>query len=366
MTSRRDFAAAAGSLGLGAALGRTGLGRTFRPDQLDSVNWINVKESGVRGDGRTDDTRALERVFERRTSGVVYFPPGVYRVSRTIRVPNPVTILGDGARATYLVSEITDGGPVLEIGLRDYSKRIRGVRLAGFTIRGQGEGRTRSGGLRLHAFYDSVLEGVFLGSLGWGLECNRAICVQFDTLKVNGMSSAGGLSGEGIYLYGQSNSCLFNNLRSSDHDGTAFRLGYGTSLTLSSPVIEGVRSAGIVIGQEQGGRLVECRQVTLLNPTFERNHPYDMHFIRGSAPTIIGGFWGPMHREYVAPILTETPVVAIGTLFPPAPGGALRIERSNASALFLGCTFQGEVATYARPELRQSARLRMVGFDPEE
>ncbi len=373
MTSRRDFAAAAGGLGLGAALGaaaRLGgsvgaAGPGAAPDALDSLNWINVKEAGVRGDGRTDDTAALQRVFERRTGGVVYFPPGGYMISRTIRVPNPVSILGDGGRATYLRSSITDGSPVLDIGLPDYSKRLRGARLAGFTIRGEGEGRVRSGGLRLNAFYDAVVDSVRIESLGWGLDCNRAISVQFDNLVVNGMRSDAGQPGEGVYLYGQTNGCVFNNLRSADHSGAALRLGYGQGLTLVSPVIESTQSAAIVIGQERGGRFINCRGVTILNPYFEKNRPYDMHFLRGTPPTLIGGYWGPLHDDYVAPILSQLPFTAIGAAFPPAPGGAFRVARENASALFLGCTFGSEVATFTRPAFRASARLRVSGPEGE-
>lgn len=383
MTSRRDFTIAAGGLGLGAALSAAARlgnpaspGLAAAPDADSSaatatgaapatadVNWMDVKAAGARGDGSTDDTAALQRVFERRTGGVVYFPPGAYVISRTIRVPNPVSIVGDGGRATYLLSRITDSGPVLDIGLPDYSRRLRGARLAGFTIRGEGDGRHRSGGLRLHAFYDAIIASVRIESLGWGLECDRAISVQFDNLVVNGMSDDGGASGEGVYLYGQSNGCLFNTLRSADHAGAALRLGDGQNLTLASPVMESTRSTAIVVGRKQDGTFINCRGVTILNPYFEKNRPYDMQFLRGTPPTIIGGYWGPTHNDYVAPIRYQMPFTAIGCAFPPAPGGAVRVERDDASALFIGCSFGGDVATYRSRSHAATARLRLLGAD---
>lgn len=385
MTSRRDFTIAAGGLGLGAALNavaRLGPAGSASPagsanpagsadpagtdaaaTTADALNWMDVKAAGARGDGSTDDTAAIQRVFERRTGGVVYFPPGAYVISRTIQIPHPVSIIGDGGRATYLLSRITDGGPVLDIGVADYSRRLRGARLSGFTIRGEGDGQRRSGGIRLHAFYDAVVDSVRIESLGWGLECNRAISVQFDNLVVNGMSDDGGQSGEGVYLYGQSNGCLFNTLRSADHAGAALRLGDGQNLTLASPVMESTRSAAIVIGRKQDGTYINCRGVTILNPYFEKNRPYDMHFLRGTPPTIIGGYWGPTHDDYVAPIRYQMPFTAIGCDFPRAPGGAVRVERDNASALFIGCTFGGEVATFRAASHAASARLRLLGAE---
>ncbi len=373
MTTRRDFAAAAGHLGLGAGLASLA-GLTARgpapshgaagaapPMDQFGVAWVNVRDEGAKGDGRTDDTEALERIFRERSGGVIYFPGGAYIVRRTIRTPHPVSIIGDGGRGTYILSRIDDGSPVLEIGTPDYSERIRGVRLADFTIRGDGDTRYRSGGVRLHTFYDSLIQSVRIESLGWGLECHRAISVQFDNLVVTGMRSDGGLPGDGIYLYGQSNGCLFNGLRSTDHSGPGLRLGDGQNLTLVSPIFESVQSAALVIGQERDGRFVKCRAVTLVNPYFEKNRPYDMHFLRGTPPTLIGGYWGPLHDDYIAPIASQLPFTAIGSAFPAAPGGAWRVDRANASALFLGCSFDGEVATFARPALRESARIRIIG-----
>ena len=368
MTTRRDFTAGAGAFGLGAglaALGRLAGPAAPTPPPHSGLAWVNVRNEGVRGDGETDDTEALQKVFTERSGGVIYFPGGVYRISRTIRVPHAVSIVGDGGRATYLHSRITDGSPVLEIGHADFSERLRSVRIADLTVRGVEEGRLRSGGIRLHAFYDSLVSGVRIETMGWGLECHRAISVQFDNLVVTGMRDGGGLPGDGVYLYGQSNGCLFNNLRSADHSAAAIRLGDGQNLTLVAPVIESVRSPAVVIGRERDGRYVKCRGVTLLNPYFEKNRPHDLLFLRGTPPTIIGGYWGPLHRNYVSPIASQLPVTAIGCDFPAAPGGALRVTRPNAAGLFLGCTFSGEVATFAEPALRRSARLRILGAEGE-
>ncbi len=51
---------------------------------------VNVHDLGAKGDGRTDDTTALQRAFDR--PGKVFLPKGVYRTTRTL-VPGPHTHL---------------------------------------------------------------------------------------------------------------------------------------------------------------------------------------------------------------------------------------------------------------------------------
>ncbi|MFN4179890.1 MAG: glycosyl hydrolase family 28-related protein, partial [Armatimonadota bacterium] len=66
-------------------------------------DWINVKTDinpPAKGDGKTDDTEALQRLFSNLRDGmVIYFPPGVYRITRTIEFRGPavgVSIIGHG------------------------------------------------------------------------------------------------------------------------------------------------------------------------------------------------------------------------------------------------------------------------------
>ncbi|HYG74061.1 MAG TPA: glycosyl hydrolase family 28-related protein, partial [Planctomycetota bacterium] len=55
-------------------------------------DWINVKKDGAKGDGVADDTAAIQAAFERIKGGVImgatiYFPPGTYRITKTIEPP---------------------------------------------------------------------------------------------------------------------------------------------------------------------------------------------------------------------------------------------------------------------------------------
>jgi hypothetical protein len=65
----------------------------------------NVLDFGAKGDNVTDDTAALEAAIEAANSepGVVYFPPGVYRLTRPLQVTSSNVVLrGAGESSTVL------------------------------------------------------------------------------------------------------------------------------------------------------------------------------------------------------------------------------------------------------------------------
>lgn len=77
----------------------------------------NVKNYGAVGDGSTNDTAAIGLANAAMTAngrGVLYFPNGNYKVTSTITITVPCTILGDGGIDTFydyfgVPTEITNG-----------------------------------------------------------------------------------------------------------------------------------------------------------------------------------------------------------------------------------------------------------------
>ena len=74
----------------------------------DIVNVKTVSEHVVMGDGRTDDTQAINAILAQNAANckVTYFPFGVYRVSDTILIPVGTRIVGE---AWAVISGYGDG-----------------------------------------------------------------------------------------------------------------------------------------------------------------------------------------------------------------------------------------------------------------
>lgn len=134
-----------GFLGTGVALGGAAVALPAAAQAPTHV--LNAADFGARGDGRADDTAALQKALDRtfRVSGaLLMIPPGTYRVTRTLRVQfAPGTgnlgrqsgIVGHGAR---IDSEIADGGNVLELLCH---ATVRFVLIDGLDILGRGRER---------------------------------------------------------------------------------------------------------------------------------------------------------------------------------------------------------------------------------
>jgi hypothetical protein len=67
-------------------------------EHLPASAFISVKAYGAKGDGKTDDTAAIQAVLDSAAGApgkVVYFDHGAYLVSRTILVPKDIKITGE-------------------------------------------------------------------------------------------------------------------------------------------------------------------------------------------------------------------------------------------------------------------------------
>jgi len=73
--------------------------------QLEGLE-INVKQFGAKGDGYTNDTKAINNainsISKSKTKGTIFFPIGEYLVNTTITVPVGVSIAGDIRNTTTI------------------------------------------------------------------------------------------------------------------------------------------------------------------------------------------------------------------------------------------------------------------------
>ncbi|KAJ5872831.1 uncharacterized protein N7529_005184 [Penicillium soppii] len=63
---------------------------------VEASNFISVKSAGAKGDGITDDTAAIQKIFDSWKDGqVIYFDHGAYVITSTIKVPKNIRITGE-------------------------------------------------------------------------------------------------------------------------------------------------------------------------------------------------------------------------------------------------------------------------------
>jgi glucan 1,3-beta-glucosidase len=65
-------------------------------ENLAPSAFISVKSAGAKGDGVTDDTAAIQKIFDSYKDGqVIYFDHGAYVITSTIKVPKNIKITGE-------------------------------------------------------------------------------------------------------------------------------------------------------------------------------------------------------------------------------------------------------------------------------
>ncbi len=85
-------------------------------------NFVSVKAKGAKGDGKTDDTAALQAIFDSVGSNqIVYFDHGAYLVTDTIKIPKNVHITGEVwpvilAGGSSKFSDANNTRPVFQVG----------------------------------------------------------------------------------------------------------------------------------------------------------------------------------------------------------------------------------------------------------
>lgn len=71
-----------------------------------AANVLNVRNYGAKGDGKTDDTAAVNAAIAKAGQGsVVYLPAGSYRLTQPLYLKSDLVLRGDGAALTSLLFE---------------------------------------------------------------------------------------------------------------------------------------------------------------------------------------------------------------------------------------------------------------------
>ncbi|KAG7284894.1 hypothetical protein NEMBOFW57_009509 [Staphylotrichum longicolle] len=65
-------------------------------ENVPASSFVRVKANGAKGDGKTDDTVAIQAIFDKATPDqIVYFDHGAYIITKTVKVPKNIRITGE-------------------------------------------------------------------------------------------------------------------------------------------------------------------------------------------------------------------------------------------------------------------------------
>jgi len=207
--------------------------QTQPPDS--GMDLVSVRDHGARGDGATDDTEALQAAFDSGAARV-YLPAGIYRVRKTLKVPDNLVVEGSSrTRAQILLAkDAAEGTDVMRVGQH--------VSLRDLWIRGNWDGKTtrRAGtGIRAEDSATGHIHGLTLEN------------VQVDRCKQHGIHII-----DGAY-------CRMWNVDCNTHGGDALYLE-GTQ-TASATTTE---IGGSSIFSSCNGYGVHLRNCASMNLTF--------------------------------------------------------------------------------------------------
>ncbi|KAL2156618.1 hypothetical protein VTH82DRAFT_1363 [Thermothelomyces myriococcoides] len=91
-------------------------------EDVPASSFVSVKANGAKGDGQTDDTDAIQAIFDKATPDqIVYFDHGAYIITRTVKVPKQIRITGEalplilaGGDSTF--KDQANPQPVFQVG----------------------------------------------------------------------------------------------------------------------------------------------------------------------------------------------------------------------------------------------------------
>ncbi|MFC7528582.1 glycosyl hydrolase family 28-related protein [Actinoplanes sp. GCM10030250] len=135
--SRRALLTGGGAVVVGAGVTGAAVGRYTSDTEVTSSPFLDVRQFGAAGDGKTDDTRALQKALDAAAAGagLVYLPAGTY-LTRRLTLASNVHMRGAGGDATVLQLHPGANSAILEsAGFADLTGTSEPGGITGFSVR---------------------------------------------------------------------------------------------------------------------------------------------------------------------------------------------------------------------------------------
>ncbi|MBX0313353.1 glycoside hydrolase family 55 protein [Planococcus glaciei] len=204
-----------------------------RPDKT-----FNVRAFGAKGDGQTDDWRALQQAitfaYNKSGGGTLFFPPGTYRISQSLEVPE---VEPESQKIVSWVGYSDQTTIIAASKAMDYIVRMRGGNghIKGIKFMGTDPANGFQQNAKVCMLATNIQNKVFSNvSFSWGLvhglqitgEGNNNLCIFDQSCKFE----QNGKVLKGIDARGSRNTVTFSSLKleaSNVHIGAFLKIGSG-------------------------------------------------------------------------------------------------------------------------------------------
>jgi len=138
--------------------------------RLTNVPWVDVRKYGAKGDGVTDDSKAIQAAIDSLTNGgIVFFPKGDYLISALLDITYDNTILmGMGGKLSKIFMTAPNASVSAMIRAQSSTATKRnGIHITGLYFYGNASSRiwTYTGGINFSNVEDSSITGCFFEKL---------------------------------------------------------------------------------------------------------------------------------------------------------------------------------------------------------
>lgn len=237
-------------------------------DEIDEIiaakSYVIPQNYGAKADGIADDTAAIQYAINAADSGTtktVYFPAGTYRITKPLRLPEDITLVGASRYLTKIQADddafISDPDYnvrsiiIFVKGTDNLNSFMRGQRIVNLWLSGaNGWGRTAT--MADYGIYSPedaafvTMDRVTISNCGYGIYNALGIWLcNFYNVDIANVHY-------GFYVDGTtSTSCSLENVRVIDSDTIAFRFYSLKYTSCNCIVIEGCTGDGLVANDSE-------------------------------------------------------------------------------------------------------------------
>lgn len=204
-------------------------------------DYVVVTKHGVPADGKTDASEAIQKLIDNNPNRTIYFPDGVYLVSRPINTPadplKSVQLVLSNYATIKATGDWKEGGAVIKLGAihkaNDINTNGSNYGLYGGIIDGSGF----ADGVSIDGGRETKIENVSIKHTQIGLHVKSGANSGSSDADINDVNIVGNDKANSIGLLAEGSDNTFTNMRiASVNTGVWIRGGAGNSLRNIHPL----------------------------------------------------------------------------------------------------------------------------------